>query len=375
MFVVHEDMTIYATRGDVVYFPVEKKQGDAKYLFQPGDIVRIKICEKKNYAKVLLLKDFVVEEESTSVNIFLDRFDTKFGEIINKPVDYWYEIELNPDTFPDTFVGHNEKGAAIFRLFPEAKDVVEGEIPDPEENAAVSRMVVTFVTEYLGNKVDVVIKELLEKEAIEIITNEILQKDNLETIIKEIIREENVETIVEKILEQNNMQTIVQEITKVENIGTIVQEILKPENTATIVEQVLEEVMKRLPGAGVNGVTFTPKVDAEGNLSWTNDGGLENPAVVNIRGRDGAAGRDGQDGAAGRDGVDGKDGATVEEVLAAVPAANSATISKATDGTITITTPMSDGTTSVCVLTPGADGFPIMATIDGNAVPLTWEGW
>ena len=42
------------------------------------------------------------------------------------------------------------------------------------------------------------------------------------------------------------------------------------------------------PGAdganGERGVTFAPAVDADGNLSWTNDGGLTNPPTVNIRG-------------------------------------------------------------------------------------------
>lgn len=45
---------------------------------------------------------------------------------------------------------------------------------------------------------------------------------------------------------------------------------------------------------GANGVTFTPSVDANGNLSWSNDGGLTNPATVNIKG---PAGNDGKDGA------------------------------------------------------------------------------
>lgn len=35
---------------------------------------------------------------------------------------------------------------------------------------------------------------------------------------------------------------------------------------------------------GNTGVTFTPHVDSQGNLSWTNDGGLENPVTVNIKG-------------------------------------------------------------------------------------------
>lgn len=39
------------------------------------------------------------------------------------------------------------------------------------------------------------------------------------------------------------------------------------------------------PGTpGSNGATFTPSVDAEGNLSWTNDKGLDNPQTVNIKG-------------------------------------------------------------------------------------------
>lgn len=174
MFVRYEDRTIHATRGDAFYFSIEKKVGDAKYKFQPNDVVRFKVCEKKNYGKVVLMKDFLVEEETTSVNIFLDRFDTKFGEIISKPVDYWYEAELNPDTFPDTFIGYNEDGPAVFRLYPETKDVIEGEIPDPEENSAVSRMVVTFVNEYLGGNAETIINQYLENNT-ETLINQAVQ--------------------------------------------------------------------------------------------------------------------------------------------------------------------------------------------------------
>lgn len=34
----------------------------------------------------------------------------------------------------------------------------------------------------------------------------------------------------------------------------------------------------------IHGATFTPSIDAEGNISWTNDKGLPNPPTVNIRG-------------------------------------------------------------------------------------------
>lgn len=43
---------------------------------------------------------------------------------------------------------------------------------------------------------------------------------------------------------------------------------------------------------GKTGVTFTPHVDSQGNLSWTNNGGLENPVTVNIKGQKGDTGKD-----------------------------------------------------------------------------------
>ena len=47
---------------------------------------------------------------------------------------------------------------------------------------------------------------------------------------------------------------------------------------------------------GARGVTFTPSVESNGNLSWTNDGGLENPETVNIMGAKGDKGDKGDDG-------------------------------------------------------------------------------
>ena len=49
---------------------------------------------------------------------------------------------------------------------------------------------------------------------------------------------------------------------------------------------------------GENGVTFVPALDANGNLSWSNDGGRENPPTQNIRGPAGAAGQPGPAGKA-----------------------------------------------------------------------------
>lgn len=62
--------------------------------------------------------------------------------------------------------------------------------------------------------------------------------------------------------------------------------------------------------AGSSGATFTPSVDASGNLTWTNDGGLENPAAVNIRGPQGARGETGAQGETGPEGPQGEKGDT-----------------------------------------------------------------
>lgn len=45
-----------------------------------------------------------------------------------------------------------------------------------------------------------------------------------------------------------------------------------------------EDGQPDLPSSGSNGATFTPSVSSDGTLSWTNDGGLENPKSVNIKG-------------------------------------------------------------------------------------------
>ena len=61
---------------------------------------------------------------------------------------------------------------------------------------------------------------------------------------------------------------------------------------------------------GQDGTTFTPSVSAAGVLSWTNDGGKQNPASVSIRGPAGTPGQDGAAGPAGADGAPGQDGTT-----------------------------------------------------------------
>lgn len=53
--------------------------------------------------------------------------------------------------------------------------------------------------------------------------------------------------------------------------------------------------------AGKDGVTFTPHVSSAGIISWTNDGGLANPAPVSIIGPQGPKGEAGENGKDGQD--------------------------------------------------------------------------
>lgn len=100
-------------------FSVGANLGEMAYTFKVGDVVRFKVFAKKDCANVVLQKDITVTEETNAVEIALDGDETDFGGVISKPTDYWYEVELNPETYPQTMIGYDENGAKVFRLFPE----------------------------------------------------------------------------------------------------------------------------------------------------------------------------------------------------------------------------------------------------------------
>lgn len=123
MFIVNSDGSIYATRGDIGSFEVGIKVSEStSYVFKVGDKVRFNVHERNHPERVVLIKDVEVDVETEFVVISLSREDTKIGDIIGKPVNYWYEVELNPDTTPQTFIGYDNDGPKIFRLFPEGAD-------------------------------------------------------------------------------------------------------------------------------------------------------------------------------------------------------------------------------------------------------------
>ena len=131
MFQVNDDLSIYVTRGDMVFLKVSAENNGEVYTFQPGEVVRFKVFAKKNCEDVVLQKDFPITAVTQEVEVVLDGEDTKIGDVISKPRDYWYEVELNPFDNPVTIIGYDEDGPRVFKLFPEGADTPEYE-PDPE---------------------------------------------------------------------------------------------------------------------------------------------------------------------------------------------------------------------------------------------------
>lgn len=115
---------IYCTRGDKGNVPLTLPTNEDKtelYVFKVGDKVRIGVYEEdKLDGCAVILKEVEVTEPTDTVIIPLTSNETKIGELVNEPVDYWYEVILNDE---ETIIGYDEEtGAKIFKLLPEGSD-------------------------------------------------------------------------------------------------------------------------------------------------------------------------------------------------------------------------------------------------------------
>ena len=122
MATIDEKLNISINRGDMLPLTIKLKNKDGSdYFFQKGDVIRFKVFKKKDCNCVEVQKDITVEETSETVDLIITSQEMKIGDIIEKPVEYWYEVELNPDTdFTQTIIGYTlEDGAKILWLLPE----------------------------------------------------------------------------------------------------------------------------------------------------------------------------------------------------------------------------------------------------------------
>lgn len=110
--------TILLNRGDNLNLTLTlNTEDETAYMFQPGDKIIFSVYNKKSMDKTpVLKKEINVEEETDNVVISCNGEETKIGDYINKPMDYWYEIELNEGY---TVLGYDENGPKILKLYPE----------------------------------------------------------------------------------------------------------------------------------------------------------------------------------------------------------------------------------------------------------------
>lgn len=116
---------IQLNRGDSADLTITAKDSTGEdYTFQVGDDIKFKITEAKNESKVIMEKTITIAEATKNVNLYLSAEDTKIGDIISKPVIYWYEISIEK-TSGDvlTIIGYDNKGPKEFVLNPEAANV------------------------------------------------------------------------------------------------------------------------------------------------------------------------------------------------------------------------------------------------------------
>lgn len=110
---------IMVTRGSqcTITLKVNPKEITEDTVFKVGDKVSFAVYEQKKLNQPpLLYKIIEINNDSNVVDIPLTSDDTKIGEMVNKPIKYWYEIELNDKI---TLVGYDNNGPKIFVLYPE----------------------------------------------------------------------------------------------------------------------------------------------------------------------------------------------------------------------------------------------------------------
>ena len=116
-----EGSTILLNRGDVLNLTLSIMNDDEPYTFQVGDTIVFSVYGKNALNnEPVLTKEITIVEEGSTATISLTSEETKIGEYLNKPIDYWYEVELNGQY---TVIGYDENGPKVLKLFPEGYQI------------------------------------------------------------------------------------------------------------------------------------------------------------------------------------------------------------------------------------------------------------
>lgn len=118
----NDTKTISVNRGDQGQsfdFSIPIDDGSF-YTFQVGDVIRFGVYNRNKLNEdAVLLKEYTIDEAKTKVTLNFDKDDFVIGDLINKQVTYWYEIQLNNNTI----IGYDDNGAKEFILYPEGSDI------------------------------------------------------------------------------------------------------------------------------------------------------------------------------------------------------------------------------------------------------------
>lgn len=115
-----ENNKLYFTRGDTITFNLSIDG----YVFQPNDKIAFRIYNKGKLNCEPLSETIVIIEETSAVaKIILSSEATKIGNIVSKPVEYWYEVELNDS---QTVIGYDDEGPKTILLYPEGE--IKGDV-------------------------------------------------------------------------------------------------------------------------------------------------------------------------------------------------------------------------------------------------------
>ena len=257
MFKINDDLSIFVTRGDAVVFNLHATTDKGEtYIFKPEDVVRIKIMERKGCEDVVFQKVFVVEQETDTVEISLSGEETTIGSVISKPTDYWYEVELNPFTIPQTIIGYDdEDGAKIFKLFPEGNsDLKPKDVPvvdrelDLYSDRPIQNQAVAWAVTNAINEMHITTEKAVE-DTVTITNNAIAEVNTItEAAVNEFneIREDTITTV-----NTSNANTIKEVNDVVANVNTVTENAINEvhtsnENTLAEVNTLVAEVRKEL---------------------------------------------------------------------------------------------------------------------------------
>lgn len=211
----------------------------------------IKINDDRELEIKTLYSGYLEENKSITLEFEFPEYLEKYNKKANfelkdgtKVCKLFDEINSNKFTFTRDLLKYNKLQMAI-------------EFFDTEENLIYRTSILTIIIS------DSIIcdDDVSPEDSKVIILNELIQKvTELDSSVTE----------NENLRESNEQTRISNENTRIEN--------------ETARQEYVTQLKKDVELGNLDGATFTPYVSESGDLSWTNNKGLENPTTVNIKG-------------------------------------------------------------------------------------------